>query len=233
MSRYLTFRKFGTTTEAADIAAILESHNISSIVEETPVLLDAQLIGQQFGNNVLLKLLPEDFTKADELLQKTVRIDTSALEADYYLLSFTTEELQEVVEKKDEWGHFDYALAIQLLEERGVSYTQEQLNTLQHDRTSQLAQPETPAGHWVLIGYLFALLGGLIGIFIGSFLWRFKKTLPDGTRVPAYTAVARKHGLIILCISVGMLIFWISMGMMGHPVPGLHAIFELLGRISF
>ena len=62
---------------------------------------------------------------------------------------------------------------------------------------------------WLLIlGWVFALLGGLIGIFVGSYL-RFAKIVGvNGEKVPRYDDTARTQGLLIIVLSIVMLILW-------------------------
>lgn len=71
--------------------------------------------------------------------------------------------------------------------------------------------PGEPGGWKIGAGYVFAVLGGLIGIAIGGHLWRTQTKLPDGRRVPRYDAATRRQGLIILAISSLMGAFWIAM----------------------
>lgn len=60
------------------------------------------------------------------------------------------------------------------------------------------------AGWLIPVGYVFALLGGLIGIVLGAYLWRSKEKLPSGEKPFRYEASARRHGLIMLILGVIM-----------------------------
>ena len=42
----------------------------------------------------------------------------------------------------------------------------------------------------------------VIGLFIGWYLWSFKKTLPDGERIFAYSYKDRRHGKRIFYLSI-------------------------------
>jgi hypothetical protein len=59
---------------------------------------------------------------------------------------------------------------------------------------------------WVIIGYVFSLFGGLIGMFIGSVLMNAKKLLPGGEVVYVFNESSRKHGKIILYLGIAVLI---------------------------
>ncbi len=129
------------------------------------------------------------------------------LPEDYYLFSFSNNELIEVIQKKDEWNEIDYLLAIKLLKNRGVEITSEDIEKTQKDRLSQLKKPEKSARSWIIAGYIIAMLGGLLGFIIGYVLLTQKKTLPNGERVYEYIESDRKHGKNILYVGIIFFIF--------------------------
>ncbi len=131
------------------------------------------------------------------------------VDKDYYLFEFTDEELMEIVSKPDEWGHFDYQLAQKFLRESGKEIKPEVAALLKAQRLNELAKSETVHKYWIYLGYVSALLGGLIGIFIGWTLAYYKKTLPDGQRVFAYREDVRNHGARILLIASISLVAWV------------------------
>ena len=69
-------------------------------------------------------------------------------------------------------------------------------------RLEERAQPAENQKQWIIAGYIFACLGGLLGIIIGYYLWTSKKTLPNGQKVPSYTESDRKHGKYIFYIGL-------------------------------
>ncbi|NHN26843.1 hypothetical protein FIA58_014250 [Flavobacterium jejuense] len=128
---------------------------------------------------------------------------------DYYLFSFSDKELIEIIHKKDEWNELDYLLAISLLENRGIEITEEAIEKAKNKRVSQLRKPEKSDSFWIVIGYVFAMLGGLLGFIIGYVLLTQKKTLPNGERVFEYTASDRKHGKNILYVGTFFFIYYL------------------------
>ena len=93
-------------------------------------------------------------------------------------------------------------LARKILAERGKVVSDEAISAIHEERIEELKSPEPPQTSWIIIGYLFALLGGVLGIFIGWHLMTYKKTLPDGERVYDYTERDRKQGRIIFYLAV-------------------------------
>jgi hypothetical protein len=60
----------------------------------------------------------------------------------------------------------------------------------------------------LIAGYIFAFLGGLIGIAIGASLRMGKVKDASGNKVFAYNEASRKQGLFILVIGIVSLITW-------------------------
>ena len=116
------------------------------------------------------------------------------VDKDHYLFGFTDEELFEIISKPDEWNEFDFQLAKKILRERGKEINQDTINLLKKQRLNDLAKPEEGQRNWIYAGYIFALLGGLIGVFIGWHLSTYRKTLPNGQQVYGYKQEDRKHG---------------------------------------
>ena len=56
-------------------------------------------------------------------------------------------------------------------------------------------------GAWIFCGYLFGLLGGLLGIAIGAMLIQSKAKDAYGNKVQKYTSGSRWHGFAILLLN--------------------------------
>jgi hypothetical protein len=206
---YLTFQKFNDPALAEAIAEQLHAGGIDSRVENENALLDATLIGNDLGSTIHLKISPDDFAKANTVLENYYRQQIEATEPDYYLLSFTDEELMDIVRKPDEWGHFDHALAKKLLLDRGHKVTAAELEQFHQQRLTELKKPDISHPILIFLGYLTAIAGGLFGFVLGAVLVTSKKILPDGQRVFMYPLSERRHGRRILIISVISIILWV------------------------
>ena len=63
--------------------------------------------------------------------------------------------------------------------------------------------PVTAGKGLLIAGWVFAILGGLIGIAIGGSVWNGTVKLSDGTKVPKYDEASRAKGktiTIVACI---------------------------------
>ena len=74
------------------------------------------------------------------------------------------------------------------------------------DNLQQNSRPEALQKNIIILGYVFALFGGLVGVFIGQYLAGYRKTLPNGEVVLAHSESVRKQGKYIMTIGTIMLI---------------------------
>ncbi len=227
MSEPLVFQQFENITEAEKVAAILEDAGIKTLVEKPSSILDSNIIGAKYGPTVNLKISGSDFKEAREILVEKMKVDLDDVDEDYMLLSFTNEELMDVVAKADEWGFYNYNIAIELLKKRGVSVSQEQKDTFAEERLTDLSQTKAIGVSWILFGYFIPVLNlcyfifgyqatlaatggwmfpGFGGLILGYVMSKAKTTLPDGQRLFVYDKNTRMHGFLILRIN---LLFWL------------------------
>jgi len=205
---FLTFQKFNTKDEAVELADLLKANSIDFLLEDASTSFDPTFSNNEINKEFRINLKQIDFDKADKLLITTSTIEINKIDKEYYLFQFSNEELFEILEKSDEWSKFDYVLAQKLLKERGQDINENMLESLKRQRIRELAKPEENQKGWINAGYIFAVLGGLLGIFIGWHLNTHKKTLPNGNRVYAYSTNDRKHGKRILNIGIIFFFIW-------------------------
>jgi hypothetical protein len=194
--------------EALELMDFLKNHNITCELEDTAAF-DVTFSGNPLNKEFRVKLKQSDFEPAEELLINEAHASADQLPSDHYLLSFTDEELIEIVSKPDEWSAADYKHALQLLKDRGKEFSAESVKAMKKQRYDQLAKPEESKPVWIYVGFISAILGGLIGIFIGWHLLSFKKTLPNGQRVYGYTMTDRKRGQTIFFLGLFFAFLWL------------------------
>lgn len=170
---------------------------------------DPTFANNGFGKEFCIKLKQSDFEKVNFLLIEKEEKENVMIDEDYYLLSFSDDELLELIAASDEWSPFDVSLAEKLLKERGKEITQEEIEKIKTNRIVELSRPEESQKTYIIIGYITAVLGGFLGIFIGWHLLTFKKTLPNGNRIYAYSDNDRKQGNRILIIAGIFLVIWL------------------------
>ena len=208
---FITFQKFNEQVSALELGKLLKENNIEYLLEDNSVNSDPIMSNNEFSKDFRVKLQRKDFEKADNLLQQLSQAEIDEIDKNYYLFSFSDDELIDLIAKRDERSQFDFLLAQKLLKERGKEISPEMIEQIKKERIIELSKPEESQTSWIISGYVFALLGGLLGIFIGWYLSTHKKTLPNGNRIYVYSAIDRKHGSRILIVGVIFLTFWLIM----------------------
>ena len=61
----------------------------------------------------------------------------------------------------------------------------------------------------MIIGYLSAFFGGILGVIIGYSLWKATKTLPNGSKVFSYSEKSQNNGRNIFVLGVVMVVVWV------------------------
>ena len=134
----LTFQKFKDIDIANDIAEKLKVANIHFEIEDDEKFFDPTFAKNPMQNEIRIKLKSIDFLKANEVLDDYYKSQTDNIDKDYYLFSFTDQELLEILTKADEWGRLDNQLAQKILKERGKEINPEELEILTNKRINEL-----------------------------------------------------------------------------------------------
>lgn len=206
---FITFEKFNDQNSAKELGELIAAQNIEFLLEDNSLSFDPTFANNGFGKEYCIKLKKSDFEKANKILADKSENQINEIDEDYYLLSFTDDELIEVITKSDEWNKFDISLAKKLLKDKGKEITPEKIEEIKRQRIIELSKPEEGQKGYIILGYITAFLGGLLGIFIGWHLLTYKKTLPNGNRIYAYSENDRKQGNRILTIGYIFLAFWL------------------------
>lgn len=203
MDKLLTFKKFNDPALAQGVADMLNNNGIEYTLDEIPAIYSPSIVNQtELLKEYELKINGGDFNKASALLADYENSFINNVEPDYYLFSFTNEELTDIISKPDEWSAFDYELSKKLLNERGVGIDKATEKKLSEHRLEELKQPEEISALGLVAAYASTLLGGIIGFFVGWHMWRSKKTLPNGEEVYSFNSNSRQHGKWIFILSV-------------------------------
>jgi hypothetical protein len=214
---FITFQKLESQEDAENVIAILQEAGIAVQFETVATPVDVTFTGNAQPAEVIIKIHPDDFEKANEALELQARTVVVEYPDDHYIFNFTDDELMEVVQKEDEWSVEDFILAQKLLKERGKEVTEDQLHSFRKQRIEEFRKPVKGETGWIVFGFLTAFLGGLLGIIIGMIHYRMKKTDPTGHRFYAYDEPTRKSGRIMAIIGVagfiGWALWWFFVGM--------------------
>lgn len=222
MEPNLPFQSFPDLASAQHTAALLEQEGIPVELVNEDSMLDSNFIGQNFSNPFRLKIPGRFFNEANEILERETKVNPDDVAEGYMLLSFSNEELLEVLEHKSDWGFYNYKLAEALLQRRGVSIPAADIRRAQARARLEKEKPEEAGTALLVIGYFSAILGsgfalyqggnnwfriavpGLFAIAIGWNLLHFKRTLSDGRRVHYFNSSSRLQGKVLLGLAWGI-----------------------------
>ena len=199
-----------------DLIEFFRSQDPGALKHVISVLDDAgiahQVITEEGGFDISSVGSGEDFeafitirTSDHSAARKGLEADSleSELPADHHLLSSSDDELIEVVTHASEWSAFDVAHARRLLTERGVDLTK--LEEERDQRIARLKKGKPAPKALILFGWVFSILGGLIGLAIAWSLSNTKDKTPDG-EFHRYDETSRKTGEVMTKVAVLMLV---------------------------
>lgn len=209
IEEFITFQRFNDQNSASELGDFFKEKKLEYLIEDNSLSFDPTFANNGFGKEFCIKLKKSDFEKGNAYLIEKAGIESIEVDKDYYLLSFTDKELFELIAAGDEWSPFDVSLAKKLLQNRGKEITPDDIEKIKNNRIRELSKPEEGQTTYIIVGYITAVLGGFLGIFIGWHLLTFKKTLPNGKRIYAYSDNDRKQGNRILIIGGIFLVIWL------------------------
>ena len=108
------------------------------------------------------------------------------------------------------WAGSDLQYANNLIEQRNIVIDEEKIIETQQKLLSVVNEPKKAKSSVILLGYLFSILGGWIGLLIGLHL-KYKKNEDAGNeeKIFYYDKKSRNHGDNILMIFVVWLLFYL------------------------
>lgn len=208
---FLNFKKYKSKFELESICKELAKNNIEYQVDDNSNSLDSNFGNTIHNSDLILKIRQDDFIKASKIVEDYFENKLIPdVNEEHFLFDFSDEELKDVLKKKDEWGEENYIISRKILKDRGIDFSEEDLKNIAEDRIVELSKPEEKQNLWIIAGYIFAFIGGFLGLFIGFHLSNYKKTLPNGEKVFNYSENDRKQGKRIVFISILSAIIWFS-----------------------
>ena len=206
----ITYKKYRTAEDAIELIDLLKSNSIEYFVENISPSVDLTFTGgTELDDKIAIKLKSTDFEKIDNVLNRIATENIDFVDKNHYLFDFSDDELYEILENFNEWSKTDFILAQKILNDRGETISDAKVQELIDKKIEELKRPEKGHKGWLIFGFISAILGGLLGIFIGYHHFRFKKSIPTGEKVYAYDTETRRTGLQMYYVGVIALIFWI------------------------
>ncbi|MFZ4798940.1 MAG: hypothetical protein ACOYMA_15675 [Bacteroidia bacterium] len=207
--KFLTYQKFNDLQSANALCVLLQENNIAYLLENESKSFDPTFVTSELNQEYKVKIKEIDFDLADSLNLQISMDLLNNIPDDYYLYNFTNDELIDIIAKRDEWNQVDFLLAKKILNEKGIVVDESYLEKLYQQRIAELSKPIESKEYWIFIGYIIALLGGVLSVIIGWHLLTYKKRLPNGNYVAGYCNKDRDHGFYLMIIGTIFFIFWL------------------------
>jgi hypothetical protein len=200
---WLTFSRYESETLLKNITDLLDYHGILyKTIKFNTAVDEVYMTMNEMATHYTLSLMAKDFPKVNALLKEDARKQNIYKEDDYYLRGLSNQELVEILEEPDQWHIVDVVGAQYLLDERGVTYTDDDVELMRLHKMIQLRRPKTASRSNLLLGYILSIFFGLLGIFMGLYYLNDKTVLPNGRKVLTFDHQSRAHGLQMVKISI-------------------------------
>jgi hypothetical protein len=207
-----TYTSYYSLEDAKGTIEVLAQNNIEYKVEENfKSPLGEFYLGSDVSPKFVLKIKDSDFKKAEKVLSSFVSEDNT----NNYLNDYPTEELKTILVEYDKWHPNDLAYAKELLTERGITYSESDLERIKNERITQLSIPKEASFYLIAGLFILAIIAGLFGVFLivlpigfGANYFYLKNNLPNGNKVYSYNEITRKRGLYLLYFSILTAVIW-------------------------
>ena len=100
------------------------------------------------------------------------------LPTDHYLLTSTDDELVEILARPSNWCGYDVAHARRLVVQRGIAL--EKVEEKKAEHVHQLRRGQRASKKLIIFGWIFSVVGGVIGLGIAWSLISMKEKTPHG-----------------------------------------------------
>jgi hypothetical protein len=185
-----------------EITEILDSARIPYRRSALPQIFDIGKIGAGEDAEVVVSVPRNQYAAARAAMESAVYLKEE-LPDNHYLATSTDEELVEVAAQSSEWSPFDVAHARRLIAERGIDIKRIEDKRAEHLRRLRLGKPASK--QLILIGWVFSVLGGFIGLGIAWSLCNMKEKTPNGDFF-TYDTKSRATGRKMLAMAIMVLV---------------------------
>ena len=180
-----------------ELKGILDAAGIPYRVGSDAPVIDISNIGTGNEAQVIISVRSEDYAAARAAMEHDCL--ATPLPEDHYLLTSSDTELAEILAQPEEWSAFDVAHARRLVNERGIDLSI--IAAKREERLTRLVQGKQASGFLLGLGWVSAILGGLLGIAIAWSLQYSKEKTPDGEFF-TYNTESRTAGKLMFPVAI-------------------------------
>ena len=118
MSQYATYSRFYSPDDAQFLITLLQQRNIRYSLEHEVNQLDKVYLGHSVDPMFALRIPAEQFSAVNTALAEQAKADMAKPDFEHMMQSYSTEELQEIVNEPTGWNAYDLQVAASLLAEK-------------------------------------------------------------------------------------------------------------------
>lgn len=200
-SDFVAYKKFTDLDSAQEIINLLKLNNITChLLDET--FANVKIVGYSpidFG--ITLNIKPDDFNKANQVLEQYYLAEIEKVDPAYYIFDFTNDELKDIVSNPYDWGEFDFHLAKKILITRGIEINEAAIENQKKETIANLSKTLEVSNTRIVTGYLFAFIFPLYSLLAGLLIVNNRNILPNGQKVYVHSESDRTHGKAIVALS--------------------------------
>lgn len=207
------YKDFVALDDAKEFLKLLYDHDIPYSAEVPELLIDQAIVGTGMLPLAIVKLLPEDFKRANALLESQLADASYADVEEHYLNQLSDAELLAIFEKPDEWSVEDAAVAKIILRERGVGPSDEAIRQMRDARMAEI-QHGRKGNRLMMLFYFLSIILVIVvhpiffvaGVGMGYYYGYGTSVDPDGNRHFVFEPQTRFYGKVILYGGIAVLI---------------------------
>jgi hypothetical protein len=170
---FVTFKTFNDPELAKELISLFDEVGIQYETEDDSKFFDISFAYNEATRVIAVKIKQEDFTKANQMLNKIDASEFEDINKDYHVFSMSNDELQEIIKKPDEWTQLDLKLATKLLIERGVELQATEIENLGNKRIVELSKPDESQRLYIYLGWFFILVGSIFWLIAFRLIYLF------------------------------------------------------------
>ena len=203
------YRGFHNKQNAIDYVQLLKSNDIPYRLEGADTIIDEAIVGTAMFPKIILKLIPDDFKKVNDLIEQEVLSNFHDIES-HQLNDLSDKELLDILKHQDEWSIENVIVTKRLLSIRGIPIPDDHVAQWRQERLEVLQQGKK-GNVWTMLSIMIPLTVGsvifhpflLVGIIgTGWYYWQGKSVDVDGNRHFIYDENTRTLGLIVSVVSI-------------------------------
>lgn len=188
------------------IRAILEQNDIDFKVVFGKNNMETTL-GMQSSNPTEFYVYKDDLGNALNLIEGL----NSSGEKEIDVEAFDDEEIKEIILNPEEWHDTIVRQAERIAKKRRLEISDNEIEENQILKLIEIQKGKSPAKTTFILMWVFAFMGGLIGLIAGLAYWISKQRAFDGKKYFVYDERTRSNGKLMFFISIFSMIiqFWL------------------------